>query len=90
MGQVCSVLARQAQFPDPRGSLTALTHFPFPFRERVQQQRQEHGKVSVVTMPPLIAVPPSKNTSPRLPLWRHLLTFLRQEASPGCITPSGF
>lgn len=75
--------------PPSAGCLTSLTYFPFPFREHVQQS-QEHGKVSVIAPPHLIAIPPSLNASPRLPLWQHLLTSLRQEASPGCMAPSCF
>lgn len=59
--------------PPPPGCLTSLTYFPFPFREHVQQS-QEHGKVSVIALPHLIAIPSSLNASPRLPLWQHLLT----------------
>lgn len=76
----------RAQFLDPPSSLTSLTYFSFPFREHVQQS-QEHGKVSARALPHLIAIPPSLNDSPRLPLWQHLLTFLQQEASPGCGQP---
>ena len=76
----------RAQFLDPPSSLTSLTYFSFPFREHVQQS-QEHGKVSARALPHLIAIPPSLNDSPRLPLWQHLLTFLQQEASPGCVQP---
>ena len=83
-------LSSPGQVPQPPpGPLTSLTYFPFPFRERVQQS-QEHGKVSMIAFPHLIAIPPSLNASPRLPLWQHLLTFLQQEASPGCVAPSGF
>lgn len=57
----------RAQFLDPPGSLTSLTYFSFPFREHVQQS-QEHGKVSARALPHLIAIPPSLNASPRLPL----------------------
>lgn len=90
VGQTGSHLVYQAQFLDPRGFLTSLTYFSFPFREHVQQQSQEHGKVSVVAFPHVIAIPPSLNTSPRLPLWQHLLTFLWQQASPGYLAPLCF
>lgn len=83
MGQTHSHSAHQP------GSPTPLTYFPFPFRERVPQS-QEHGKVSVGAVPHLIAVPPFLNASLRLPLWQHLLTFLRQEARPGRAVPSCF
>lgn len=78
-----------ARFPDPPGSLTSLTYFPFPFREHVQPS-QEHGEVSVVPVLHLIAIPPFLNASPRLPLCQHLLAFLRQEARPGCMIRSCF
>lgn len=86
VGQTSSSSAHRAQFLDPPSSLTSLTYFSFPFREHVQQS-QEHGKVSAGALPHLIAIPPSLNAPPRLPLWQHLLTFLRQEASPGCVQP---
>jgi hypothetical protein len=88
VGQTGSNSAYQAQFLDPRGSLTSLTYFPFPFREHVQEWSQEHGKVSVAAFPHLIAIPPSINIFPRLPLRQHLLTFLWQEVSPACVAPS--
>lgn len=74
----------------PHSSLTSLTYFPFSFKEHIQKQSQEHRKVSVVAFPQLIAIPPSINTSPRLPLRQHLLTFLGQEASPASVAPSRF
>lgn len=55
-------LSSPARLLDPPGSLTSLTYFPFPFREHVQQS-QERGKVSVVAVPHLIAIPPSLNAS---------------------------
>lgn len=44
----------------------------------------------MVAFPQLIAIPPSINTSPRLPLRQHLLTFLGQEASPASVAPLTF
>lgn len=42
----------------------------------------------MVPVPHLIAIPPFLNASLRLPLWQHLLAFLRQEARPGCVIPA--
>lgn len=85
-------LTHQAQFlaPPPHSSLTSLTYFPSSFKEHIQEESQEHRKVSEVAFPCLIAVPPSINTSPRLPPRQHLLTSLRQEARPACVAPSCF